>query len=65
MKPHLTLAEALRSGRLGDFVTQAEALSVGPAEEADFDEAVRRLATEPRSADRTSRSPFRGGSTGK
>jgi hypothetical protein len=64
-KPNLSLQEALKTGRLAEFTRQAEANGVGPVSQADFDDAVRRVATQPRPEDRTSRSASRDGSTGK
>lgn len=61
----LTLAEALKSGRLRDFITQEEKRGIGPADRKKLDKAIERLATQPRSAGRTSRSAFRGGSRGR
>ena len=61
----LTLSEAQKSGRLPEFIDQEETRGVGPANQKQFDAAVKRLATPPRSEDRTSRSPARGGSSGK
>ena len=64
--PKLTLKKALETGRLDDFVAQAEANGVGPVSEAAFDKAVRRVAAKlPQSGDRTSRSASPDGSTGK
>lgn len=60
----LTLAEALRDGRLADFAAQAEAAGVGPIVRADFDAMVGRI-TAPLPEDQTSRSRARGGSRGK
>ena len=65
MPDRLTLVEALKADRLDEFVAQAEAEGIGPTNVADFDEAVRRLATQPQSEGRTSRSASRGGSSGK
>jgi hypothetical protein len=62
----LTLTKALKSGQLREFVAQEEARGVGPADRADLDEAIKRLATTPlKSKGRTSRSSSGGGSTGK
>lgn len=61
----LSLSKALKTGRLEEFIAQTEAQGVGPVTEADFNEAVRRVATPPQSADRTSRSASGDGSTGK
>ena len=60
----LTLSEALKSGRLDEFIAQEEARGIGPGNQRAFDRAVKALATQPRSEDRTSRFPSRGGSTG-
>ena len=60
----LSLSEAIKLGRLEEFIAQAERDGVGPANEADFDRAVRRLATQRQSEGRTSRSPSDDGSTG-
>lgn len=61
----ITLAEALKEGRLHEFVAQEEARGVGPAERGDLDRALEAVIRQPQSADRTSRSASRGGSTGK
>ncbi len=61
----ITLADAVKSGRLSDFVAQEEARGVGPALRADLDKALSRLIKAPKSGDQTSRSGERGGSTGK
>jgi hypothetical protein len=61
----ITLTGALKTGRLQEFVKQAEASGIGPATVENFDEAVRRVATQPRPEDRTSRFRRLGGLTGK
>ena len=60
----LSLSEALASNRLDDFIAQAEAEGVGPADRDQFDAMVGRV-TAPQPEDQTSRSPARGGSRGK
>ena len=60
----ITLADAIKSGRLGDFVAQEEARSVGPALKIELDAALSRLIKAGKSADQTSRSPSSDGSTG-
>lgn len=60
----LSLTAALRENRLDEFIRQETKRGVGAGNRADFDEAVRRLATRPRSAGRTSRFPSRDGSSG-
>jgi hypothetical protein len=64
MKQSITLAEALKTGKLNEFVDQAEANGVGPISRSDFDEILGKV-TAPRPEDQTSRSPARGGSRGK
>jgi len=61
----LTLAEALKTGRLQEFIAQEEARGVGPIDRAEFDALLKKSATAPQSKDRTSRSASAGNSTGK
>lgn len=62
----LTLSEAIKTGRLAQFIEQEEARGIGPAESPDLERAIKILATTPtQSGDRTSRSPSRDGSTEK
>jgi hypothetical protein len=62
----ITLAEALKTGRLGEFIAQEEARGIGPADSKEVAEAIRHLATTPtQSGGRTSRSTSGGGSTEK
>lgn len=65
MHPPLSLASALKNGRLKEFIAQEEARGVGPANQADFDAALAAIVKRPQSEDQTSRSPSRAGSTGK
>jgi hypothetical protein len=44
---NLSLSEAIRTGRLGDFIAQEEARGVGPAERKALDAALRRSIEEP------------------
>lgn len=60
----LTLAQALTEGRLQDFVDQAEAQGIGPADRAQFDAMVGRV-TAPQPEGQTSRSPAHGSKRGK
>lgn len=60
----ISLSQAIKEGRLSDFVDQAERDGIGPADRGMFDAIVKR-STEPQPSDRTSRSPARGGSRGK
>lgn len=61
----LSLAKALKQGRLGDFIHQQEANGVGPISEAEFDDTASLVIKTPQSDDQTSRSPRRDGSRGK
>lgn len=61
----LSLSEAMKTGRLAEFVAQEEARGIGPANRADVDAALAKLIRQPQPANRTSRSASRGGSTGK
>jgi hypothetical protein len=61
----ITLADAIKTGRLNEFVDQEEARGVGPAKRAELDRALAKVIKQRQSADRTSRSASRGGSTGK
>ena len=65
MSPPLTLKKALESNRLEEFIAQEEDRGVRAAKRADLEAALRVIARQPRSEDRTSRSPSRDGSTGK
>jgi hypothetical protein len=60
----LKLSEALSQGRLDDFIAQAEADGVGPADRTQFDLLVGRV-TAPLPEDQTSRSHGGGASRGK
>lgn len=60
----LSLSEALASGRLSDFVAQAEADGIGPADRAQFEAMVGRV-TAPQPEGQTSRSPAHGSKRGK
>ena len=61
----LTLAEAIKNGRLQDFIAQEETRGIGPVGRAELDLAIAALIKAPQSEDQTSRSPSGGGSTGK
>ena len=64
MSSFLPLNQAIREGRLADFAAQAEALGIGPADQALFDATVKRV-TAPLPEGQTSRSRARGSSRGK
>jgi hypothetical protein len=61
----LTLSEAVKTGRLQEFIAQEEARGVGPVDRAELDRALAKMVKAPRSEGQTSRSPSRDGSTGK
>lgn len=60
----LTLSEALASDRLADFIDQAEAEGVGPADRPQFEALVGRL-TAPQPEGQTSRSRGGGSKRGR
>lgn len=60
----LTLADAIKSGRLQEFAAQEEARGMGPIDRAEFDGTVKKVIA-PRSKDRTSRSSSGDGLSGK
>jgi hypothetical protein len=61
----LTLSEAVKTGRLQDFIAQEEARGVGSIDRAEFDRLLVKAIKSPQSKDQTSRSPLPGGLTGK
>lgn len=61
----LTLSEAIKTGRLQDFIAQEEARGVEPVTGSELDRALKTVIKPPQSEDRTSRSASRDGSTGK
>lgn len=61
----LTLAEALRTHRLDDFIAQAEAEGVANADETAFERLLGRVVKAPPPEDRTSRSRGGGSKRGK
>ena len=64
MSAGLTLSQALAEGRLEDFVAQAEAQGIGPADRAQFEAMVGRI-TAPQPEGQTSRSRAHGSKHGK
>ncbi len=61
----LTLSEAVRNGRLDEFIAQEQARGVGPVDRDAFDALAAALVKAPQSKDRTSRSASGDGSSGK
>jgi hypothetical protein len=65
----VTLTEALRTGRLTEFIAQEQARGIGPADGCRLDamarEAVATPVTHKQLEDQTSRSQRADGSTGK
>ncbi len=62
----LTLTEALRTGRISEFVRQEERRGIGPADRKKLDATIKKLATTPvKAAGQTSRSASRDGSNGR
>lgn len=62
----LTLSDAIKTGKLQEFIKQEEARGIGPAQSRDLEKAIKIISTTPtQSEDRTSRSPSRAGSSEK
>jgi hypothetical protein len=61
----LTLSKALKSGQLREFIAQEEARGVEPVDLKEFQDLAERLIKDTPPKDQTSRSPGRGGSSGK
>lgn len=62
----ITLSEAIKMGKLREFIAQEEARGIGPIERKELDVTIKKLSTIPqKSKDRTSRSSSGGGSTEK
>jgi hypothetical protein len=61
----LTLAEAIKTGRLAEFAKQEEKRGVGPADTVALERNIAKAVKAPRSKRRTSRSPSGDGSRGK
>ena len=61
----LTLKKALQTNRLAAFIAQEESRGVKPVDCAEFEKALRIIATQPRSTGQTSRSASRGDSSEK
>jgi hypothetical protein len=59
----LTLAEAVKNGRLQEFIAQEEARGVGPIDRAEFDTLLGAMVKSPRSTGQTSHSSSGDGST--
>jgi hypothetical protein len=58
----LSLSEAVKIGRLDEFIAQEEARGIGPIDRADFDAALAKMVKAPQSKNRTSHSASRDGS---
>lgn len=61
----LTLSEAINSNRINEFIAQEEARGIAPADLVELEAAIERLATQPQSEGRTSRSSSGDGSSEK
>jgi len=61
----ISLQQAIKEGRLKEFIAQETKRGIGPADRKELDEAIKRLIKQPQSTGRTSRSASRGGSRGK
>ena len=61
----ISLKQAIAEHRLDEFIGQQEQQGIGPGSEPGTYALLREAAKPQRSEDQTSRSPSRGGSTGK
>jgi hypothetical protein len=61
----LSLSEAVKTGRLKEFIAEQEAAKRGPIDRAEFESAVARVIKAPRSEDQTLHSASVGSSIGK
>jgi len=61
----LTLAQAIASNRLDEFIVQEESRGVGPIDRVEFDALTAALVKAPQSEDQTSHSASDDGSSGK
>lgn len=61
--PHLTLREAVEHNRLSEFIAQEEARGSEPADEKDFEDALKKIIKPVRSDDQTSHLPSSDGSS--
>lgn len=61
----ISLSQAVKTGRLQEFIAQEEARGIGPIDGAEFDSLLKKAATTLQSKDQTSRSASADGSTGK
>lgn len=62
----LSLARAIKTGRLKEFIAQEEARGIGPANRRKLDAALKKLAITPQKSERrTSHSTSGDGSHGK
>jgi hypothetical protein len=61
----LTLSEAVKTGRLQEFIDQEEARGIGSIARSELDRTLAAMLKAPRLEDQTSRSPSRDGSTEK
>lgn len=61
----ISLAQAIRDGRLEDFIAEQEARSLPPVDKAKLESALAAAIKPPPPEDRTSRSASRDGSSGK
>jgi len=61
----LSLTEAIKTGKVSEFIQQEQGRGVGPISEAEFNDTASLVIKTPQSDDQTSRSPRRDGSRGK
>ena len=61
----LSLTEAIKIGKVSEFIQQEQERGVGPISETEFNDTASLVVKTPQSDDQTSRSPRRDGSRGK
>lgn len=61
----ISLMEAIKTGRLSEFIAEQESNGVEKISKTKFDAIVKKAVKAPRSQDQTSGSRARGGSRGK
>ena len=60
----LSLSDAIKEGRIAEFINQEEARGLSDGDRASFERVIKAAVKPPQSADRTSRSPSDDGSNG-
>lgn len=61
----LTLSEAIKARKIQEFIAEQEAAGIPVADAREFEKSLEKLLTDTPQEDQTSRSPARGGSSGR